>query len=86
MAVIKIAKYNTAKAILTKAGAASAGKSHVQHKTPDVPEDYGKELLRECRDEFRKADKGKPDLKSEMTEPHYKAVHDAATAMGISSW
>jgi hypothetical protein len=86
VAVIKIDKYNSAKAGLTRAGAASAGKSHVQHKTDTVPDDYGKQLLRECRDEFRKADKGKPDLQSEMTAVHYKAIHDAATLMGISSW
>lgn len=83
---INPAKYNKARDILATAGSESAKKSHPKHNTDNVPEDHGKALLREARDEFRKKDKGKPALKSEMLPAHYDAVHKAAGEMGISSW
>jgi hypothetical protein len=84
MGRIKEADYNAAKAILTKAGSKSAGKSHGKHNTDGtVEEDHGKEMLREARDEFRKTNKGE---KSGMAEPQYEAVHKAASKMGISNW
>ena len=86
MAQIPIGKYNTAKAALTKAGSKSAAKSHTQHGAKECPDEYGKQMLREARDEFRKADKGQAELKSEMTQAHYDAIHTAAKTMGISNW
>jgi hypothetical protein len=83
---INPAKYNRAKEILKGAGSKSAGASHDKHNTDSVPDDHGKQLLREARDEFRKNDKGKPGLKSDMLPAHYDAVHKAAGEMGISSW
>ncbi len=80
------AKYNKARDILATGGSDSAKKSHPKHNTDNVPDDHGKALLREARDEFRKKDKGQPNLKSDMTQAHYDAVHKAATEMGISSW
>jgi hypothetical protein len=80
------AKYNKARDILGTAGSMSAKKSHKKHDTDSVPDDHGKSLLREARDEFRKTDKGKPGLKSDMLPAHYDAIHKAATEMGITSW
>ena len=80
------AKYNKARDILGTAGSNSAKKSHPKHNTDQVPDDHGKALLREARDEFRKADKGKEGLQSEMLPAHYEAIHKAAKEMGITSW
>lgn len=83
---IKVANYNTARNTLIQAGSKTAEKSHPAHGDKDVPDGHGKELLREARDEFRETDKGNQNLKSEMTQGHYDAVHKAATVMGISDW
>jgi hypothetical protein len=82
---IKVADYNTARNTLIQAGSKTAEKSHPAHDK-DVPDGHGKELLREARDEFREADKGNQNLKSEMTQGHYDAVHKAAKVMGITDW
>jgi hypothetical protein len=87
MANISDDAYNKARTILANAGSDSAKKSHVKHTGgKGSPEDHGKQLLREARDEFRKKDKGQPNLKSEMTVDHYNAIHKAAQEMKISSW
>lgn len=84
---IKDSAYNKARDILIHAGSCSASKSHVKHTNgSNSPDDHGKDLLREARDEFRNMDKGKKDLKSEMTQDHHKAIKSAADAMGLTSW
>ena len=81
MATIKSDAYNKAKAALTKAGSATAGKSHVKHGTDGTcPEDHGKALLREARDEFNKL---KEEAKKKVGRD---AVVSAAKTMGIASW
>ena len=79
--------YNKARDILIDAGSETAGKSHPKHTDgAGSPDDHGKDLLREARDEFREADEGKEDLKSGMTQEHYDAIHAAADEMGIDEW
>jgi hypothetical protein len=81
MAKIKSEDYNKAKAALTKAGAKSAAKSHVKHGTDGTcPEDHGKKLLQEARDEF---DKLTDDAKKKAGRD---AVVAAAKVMGITRW
>lgn len=86
MATIKASDYNKARAILVAVGSASAAKSHDQHGVDTCPADYGVQLLRESRDEFRKTDAGQPNLVAGMTKAHYDAVHKAADQMGITNW
>lgn len=85
---IKPADYNQARSILANAGSQTAAKSHPVHGKDDVPVNYGTNLLTAARDEFRQADRGVPakDKKSDMSIPHYNAVHSAAKAMGIDRW
>ncbi|MFI9275484.1 hypothetical protein ACIGXM_32970 [Kitasatospora sp. NPDC052896] len=85
---IKAAAYNQARSILAKAGSQTAAKSHPVHGKGDVPVSHGTSLLAEARDEFRAADRHLPpkDKKSDMSIPHYNAIHDAAKVMGIDRW
>ncbi|MFE7526574.1 hypothetical protein ACFU7Y_12695 [Kitasatospora sp. NPDC057542] len=85
---IKVADYNQARSTLINAGSRTAGKSHPAHGTKDVPVSHGTSLLAEARDEFRAADRNLPanQKKSDMSIPHYNAIHSAATTMGIDRW
>ncbi|MGH7297404.1 MAG: hypothetical protein ACRELB_20880 [Polyangiaceae bacterium] len=79
MGMISDGDYNKAKAILVKAGSKTAGKSHEKHtQGKGSPEDHGKGLLREARDEFKQ---GTP----EATKVRAACV-EAAKVMSISSW
>ena len=82
-------KYNGAKSTLVKAGSKSAEKSHDKHtQGKGSPEEHGKQLLRESRDEFRESDKGLPEehKKSGMSHDHHAAIHKAAGEMRITEW
>lgn len=85
---IKPAAYNQARSILAKAGSQTAAKSHVVHGKDDVPVGYGTSLLAAARDEFRQTDRNLPSKqkKSDMSIPHYDAIHSAAKTMGIDGW
>ncbi|MFE4517349.1 hypothetical protein ACFRMQ_24505 [Kitasatospora sp. NPDC056783] len=85
---IKVADYNQARNTLINAGSKTASKSHPAHGTKDVPVSHGTSLLAEARDEFRAADRSLPadKKKSDMSIPHYNAVHSAAKTMGIDTW
>ncbi|MEV5240720.1 hypothetical protein AB0K89_16705 [Streptomyces cinnamoneus] len=85
---IKPAAYNQARSILANAGSKTAAKSHPIHGKDDVPVSYGTSLLAAARDEFRQADRKLPakDKKSDMSIPHYNAIHSAAKTMGIDRW
>ncbi|MFE5737808.1 hypothetical protein [Streptomyces celluloflavus] len=85
---IKPAAYNQARSILANAGSQTAAKSHPVHGKDDVPVSYGTSLLAAARDEFRQADRHLPanQKKSDMSIPHYNAIHSAAKAMGIDRW
>ncbi|MFE7594552.1 hypothetical protein ACFU6K_34620 [Kitasatospora sp. NPDC057512] len=85
---IKVAAYNQARGTLINAGSKTAAKSHPAHGTKDVPVSHGTSLLAEARDEFRAADKKLPasQKRSDMSIPHYNAIHNAATTMGIDTW
>ncbi|WP_199807883.1 hypothetical protein [Streptomyces sp. NRRL S-350] len=85
---VKADAYNQARSILAHAGSQTAAKSHPVHGKNDVPVSYGTSLLASARDEFRTADKNLPagQKKSDMSIPHYNAIHDAAKAMGIDRW
>ncbi|MFH9351446.1 hypothetical protein [Kitasatospora sp. NPDC017646] len=85
---VKAAAYNQARSILAQAGSQTAAKSHPAHGTNDVPVSYGTSLLAAARDEFRAADKHLPagQKKSDMSIPHYNAIHSAANTMGIDRW
>lgn len=85
---IKPAAYNQARSILANAGSQTAAKSHPVHGKADVPVGYGTSLLAAARDEFRQTDRNLPpkDKKSDMSTPHYNAIHDAAKVMGIDRW
>ncbi|MCC3777779.1 hypothetical protein [Streptomyces sp. UNOB3_S3] len=85
---IKPAAYNQARSILANAGSQTAAKSHPIHGKDDVPVSYGTSLLAAARDEFRQTDKKLPpkDKKSDMSIPHYNAIHSAAKTMGIDRW
>ncbi|MFE6054310.1 hypothetical protein ACFQ6N_26455 [Kitasatospora sp. NPDC056446] len=85
---VKADAYNQARSILAKAGSQTAAKSHPVHGKNDVPVSYGTSLLASARDEFRQADKNLPagQKKSDMSIPHYNAVHNAADVMGIDRW
>ncbi|HKP37334.1 MAG TPA: hypothetical protein VJT71_10780 [Pyrinomonadaceae bacterium] len=79
--------YNQARDILINAGSATANKSHPKHTGgKGSPDDHGKGLLQEARDEFRGMDKGKKPLKSDMTQAHWQAIKDAAGKMGLQQW
>ncbi|MBN3217580.1 hypothetical protein CUU54_03920 [Pectobacterium polaris] len=79
--------YNRARAILIAAGSNSARASHEKHtQGAGSPDSHGQSLLRGSRDEFRAADRGQPNLQSEMTQAHYNAIHAAAQQMGIQNW
>ena len=49
---------------------------------------YGTSLLAAARDEFRQMDRHLPPKgkKSDMSIPHYNAIHSAAQVMGIDRW
>ncbi|WP_269853556.1 hypothetical protein [Streptomyces sp. RPT161] len=85
---ISAAAYNQARSILAQAGSQTAAKSHPIHGQKDVPVGYGTSLLAAARDEFRRTDRNLPakDKKSDMSIPHYNAIHDAARVMGIDRW
>ncbi|MFJ2780833.1 hypothetical protein [Kitasatospora sp. NPDC087315] len=85
---IKPAAYNQARSILANAGSQTAAKSHPVHGKDDVPVSYGTSLLAAARDEFRQTDRNLPakDKKSDMSIPHYNAIHSAANTMGIDRW
>ncbi|MFE4971773.1 hypothetical protein ACFRAR_06610 [Kitasatospora sp. NPDC056651] len=85
---IKVADYNQARNTLINAGSKTAAKSHPAHGTKDVPVSHGTSLLAEARDEFRAADRNLPadKKKSDMSIPHYNAIHSAAKTMGIDTW
>ncbi|MFF3631308.1 hypothetical protein [Streptomyces sp. NPDC002164] len=85
---IKPAAYNQARSILANAGSQTAAKSHPVHGKDDVPVGYGTSLLAAARDEFRQADRNLPanQKKSDMSTPHYNAIHSAAKAMGVDRW
>lgn len=78
--------YNKARGVLVQAGSKTAEKSHPKHNVDKVPDDHGKSLLQEARDEFRKMDQGQPGLTSEMLPAHNDAIHKAAGVMGITEW
>lgn len=79
--------YNNARAVLVRAGSRTAEASHDRHtRGAGSPDEYGKSLLREARDEFRKMDRGQAGLVSEMSRAHYDAVHTAADTMGLDRW
>ncbi|WP_278503775.1 hypothetical protein [Phocaeicola barnesiae] len=77
--------YNTARNILINAGSETARASHPLHNG-SVPDYYGLQLLQEARDAFRQMDVGENNLRSGMTQAHYRAIHDAADEMGIQQW
>ncbi|RKT17745.1 hypothetical protein BX285_2135 [Streptomyces sp. 1114.5] len=85
---VKADAYNQARSILANAGSQTAAKSHPIHGKNDVPVSYGTGLLASARDEFRAADKNLPagQKKSDMSIPHYNAIHNAAKVMGIDRW
>ncbi|MFD8751488.1 hypothetical protein ACFV0O_11000 [Kitasatospora sp. NPDC059577] len=85
---VKADAYNQARSILANAGSQTAAKSHPIHGKNDVPVSYGTSLLASARDEFRAADKNLPagQKKSDMSIPHYNAIHNAAKVMGIDRW
>ncbi|WP_190021114.1 hypothetical protein [Streptomyces hiroshimensis] len=85
---IKAAAYNQARSTLANAGSQTAAKSHPIHGKVDVPVSYGTSLLAAARDEFRQTDRNLPpkDKKSDMSIPHYNAIHSAAKTMGIDKW
>ncbi|MGW7002695.1 hypothetical protein ACWGCW_07665 [Streptomyces sp. NPDC054933] len=85
---IKPAAYNQARSLLANAGSQTAAKSHPIHGKDDVPVGYGTSLLAAARDEFRQTDRGLPpkNKKSDMSIPHYNAIHSAAKVMGIDRW
>ncbi|MEU9042768.1 MULTISPECIES: hypothetical protein [unclassified Kitasatospora] len=85
---VKADAYNQARSILANAGSQTAAKSHPIHGKNDVPVSYGTSLLASARDEFRTADKNLPagQKKSDMSIPHYNAIHNAAKVMGIDRW
>ncbi|MCA6091231.1 hypothetical protein LE181_03480 [Streptomyces sp. SCA3-4] len=85
---IKPAAYNQARSILANAGSQTAAKSHPIHGKDDVPVSYGTSLLAAARDEFRQTDRNLPpkQKKSDMSIPHYNAIHSAAKTMGIDRW
>ncbi|MEV7772591.1 hypothetical protein [Kitasatospora sp. NPDC086791] len=85
---VKADAYNQARSILANAGSQTAAKSHPIHGKNDVPVSYGTSLLASARDEFRAADKHLPagQKKSDMSIPHYNAIHNAAKVMGIDRW
>ncbi|MFI6048933.1 hypothetical protein ACIBCO_02455 [Streptomyces violascens] len=85
---IKPAAYNQARSILANAGSQTAAKSHPVHGKDDVPVSYGTSLLAAARDEFRHTDRNLPakQKKSDMSIPHYNAIHSAAKTMGIDRW
>lgn len=85
MAIQKI-RFNTARTNLANAGSHSAQLCHPQHGAGSCPDDYGKSLLRGARDDFRTSDAGQANLRADMTQAHYNAVHAAATLMGINQW
>ncbi|OKI01828.1 hypothetical protein DR950_20310 [Kitasatospora xanthocidica] len=85
---MKVADYNQARGTLINAGSKTAAKSHPAHGTKDVPVSHGVSLLAEARDEFRAADKNLPasQKRSDMSIPHYNAIHNAANTMHIDTW
>ncbi|MFG2909329.1 hypothetical protein ACGF13_30215 [Kitasatospora sp. NPDC048286] len=85
---VKVADYNQARNTLINAGSKTAAKSHPAHGTKDVPVSHGTSLLAEARDEFRAADRNLPanQKRSDMSIPHYNAIHSAARTMGIDTW
>lgn len=85
---VKPAAYNQARSILANAGSQTAAKSHPVHGKDDVPVSYGTSLLAAARDEFRQTDRGLPpkEKKSDMSIPHYNAIHSTAKVMGIDRW
>ncbi|MFB7633568.1 hypothetical protein ACFC0M_21870 [Streptomyces sp. NPDC056149] len=85
---VSAAAYNQARSILAQAGSQTAAKSHPVHGKKDVPVSHGTSLLAAARDEFRQADRHLPpkDKRSDMSIPHYNAIHNAARAMGIDRW
>ena len=83
---IKPDDYNSARSTLVLAGSKSAGKSHPKHNTDSCPEEHGKSLLQEARDEFQESDKKGVIHRAGMTFHHYDAIHKAATKMGVTKW
>lgn len=83
---IKDRDYNTAKAILTRAGSKSAAKTHSSHTGgKDRPDGHGQDLVDECTKEFQKMDKGGADLvkKVNMTQAHFDAINEAKRKLGL---
>jgi hypothetical protein len=79
--------YNGARKVLVDAGSRTASKSHDKHtQGKGSPDDHGKKLLSEARDDFRSTDMRLPNQRSGMTMAHYDAIHKAAQLMGIPSW
>jgi hypothetical protein len=79
--------YNTARAMLARAGGLRAAQSHDRHTGgAGSPDAYGQQLLQEARDDFRGTDGGGAGLRSGMNAPHYAAVHRAANVMGLQVW
>ncbi|OPY76890.1 MAG: hypothetical protein A4E65_03040 [Syntrophorhabdus sp. PtaU1.Bin153] len=69
--------YKRARAILVQAGSKSAGKGHDPHGGGGgVPEQWGRNLLREAQDEFG----------TNMTQAQADALRRAAKEMGITEW
>ncbi|MFF9402309.1 hypothetical protein ACF1FX_24595 [Streptomyces sp. NPDC014646] len=75
-------------AVIARVACRTAAKSHPVHGKDDVPVGYGTSLLAEARDEFRQADRNLPanQKKSNMSTPHYNAIHSAAKTMGVDKW
>ena len=79
-------KYDKARDILIGAGSNTARASHRKHTQGGSPDDHGRQLLVEARDEFRRGDPGLDSLHSGMSQRHYAAIHSAADEMGIDRW
>ncbi|MFD8461932.1 hypothetical protein ACFV27_34220 [Streptomyces antimycoticus] len=68
-------QYEHARRILAAAGSASANKSHPPHNRDEVPESWGRDLLREAQANFARGGTDGAD-----------ALNRAAEAMGLSAW
>ena len=85
--VISDYDYNKARMILIDAGSQTAKASHPAHtRGAGSPAGHGQGLLREARNEFRRADVGQANLRSGLTPAHYNTIHNAANQMNIREW
>jgi hypothetical protein len=71
--------YNTARNMLIAGGSRTAAASHPKHGGDRWPDDHGKSLLREARDEFNQ-------LAEPVRSEKRAVVVNAAKQMGITEW